>query len=204
MSSEIEEYVRSLGLDAYTVGGAVRDELAGRDSKDADFLVPGLDIAGLRDALAPHGRTEELVVAGRPVGVRFFPYRLVTATLPSHKTLHYLPAVLGKILAARARTWESLYLSADDTVLEGTTSNVFIVRRGTVVTPPLRGILPGVTRRFLESVARRGGSIEVVGSGPVLPLVAAALVDRGIVPDDLRAEQPTLEDAFLNLVGPQE
>ena len=73
MSSEIEEYVRSLGLDAYTVGGAVRDELAGRDSKDADFLVPGLDIAGLRDALAPHGRTEELVVAGRPVGVRFFP-----------------------------------------------------------------------------------------------------------------------------------
>jgi len=73
LSSEIEEYVRSLGLDAYTVGGAVRDELAGRDSKDADFLVPGFDIAGLRDALAPHGRTEELIVAGRPVGVRFFP-----------------------------------------------------------------------------------------------------------------------------------
>ncbi|HEX6763100.1 MAG TPA: HD domain-containing protein [Gaiellaceae bacterium] len=73
MSSEIEEYVRSLGLDAYTVGGAVRDELAGRESKDADFLVPGLDIAGLRDALAPHGRTEELNVAGRAVGVRFFP-----------------------------------------------------------------------------------------------------------------------------------
>ncbi|HUK97518.1 MAG TPA: HD domain-containing protein [Gaiellaceae bacterium] len=73
MSSEIEEYVRSLGLDAYTVGGAVRDELAGRGSKDADFLVPGVDIAGLRDALAAHGRTEELIVAGRPVGVRFFP-----------------------------------------------------------------------------------------------------------------------------------
>ncbi len=73
MSREIEEYVRSLGLDAYTVGGAVRDELAGLESKDADFLVPGVDIAGLRDALAPHGRTEELNVAGRPVGVRFFP-----------------------------------------------------------------------------------------------------------------------------------
>jgi tRNA nucleotidyltransferase (CCA-adding enzyme) len=35
--------------------------------------VPGVDIAGLRAALAPHGRTEELVVAGRPVGVRYFP-----------------------------------------------------------------------------------------------------------------------------------
>ncbi len=73
MSREIEDHVRSLGLDAYTVGGAVRDELAGRDSKDADFLVPGVDIAGLRDALAAHGRTEELNVAGRAVGVRFFP-----------------------------------------------------------------------------------------------------------------------------------
>jgi tRNA nucleotidyltransferase (CCA-adding enzyme) len=55
------------------VGGAVRDALLGRDSKDADFLVPAIDIAGLRAALAPHGRTEELVVAGRTVGVRFYP-----------------------------------------------------------------------------------------------------------------------------------
>src|SRR5439155_924944 len=68
-----DEYVDSLGLDAYVVGGAVRDELLGHESKDADFLVPGMDIEGLRAALAPHGRTEELVVAGRPVGVRFHP-----------------------------------------------------------------------------------------------------------------------------------
>jgi tRNA nucleotidyltransferase/poly(A) polymerase len=69
----VEEYVRSLGLDAYLVGGAVRDELLGRESKDADFLVPGVDIATLRERLRPHGGTEELVVAGRPVGVRFYP-----------------------------------------------------------------------------------------------------------------------------------
>jgi len=55
------------------VGGAVRDELLGHESKDADFLVPGVDIEGLRAALEPHGRTEELVVAERPVGVRFYP-----------------------------------------------------------------------------------------------------------------------------------
>ena len=51
----------------------MRDELLGHESKDADFLVPGVDIEGLRAALEPHGRTEELVVAGRPVGVRFYP-----------------------------------------------------------------------------------------------------------------------------------
>src|SRR5579862_5741428 len=72
-SKQVEEYVGSLGLDAYVVGGAVRDDLLGHDARDADFLVPGVDIEGLRTALAPHGRAEELVVAGRPVGVRFHP-----------------------------------------------------------------------------------------------------------------------------------
>jgi tRNA nucleotidyltransferase (CCA-adding enzyme) len=71
--SAVEDYVRSLDLDAYVVGGAVRDELLGLESKDADFLVPGVDIDGLRRALAPHGRADELTVAGRPVGVRFYP-----------------------------------------------------------------------------------------------------------------------------------
>src|SRR5690242_6554064 len=69
----LENYVRLLGLDAYLVGGAVRDELLGLDSKDADFLVPGLDTDGLRRALEPHGRVEDLVVAGRLVGVRLYP-----------------------------------------------------------------------------------------------------------------------------------
>ena len=41
MRQEIEKYVDGLGLDAYLVGGAVRDELLGHDSKDADFLVRG-------------------------------------------------------------------------------------------------------------------------------------------------------------------
>src|SRR5256886_13389224 len=70
MRQEIEDYVRSLGLDAYLVGGAVRDELLGLGSKDADFLVPGLDTEGLRAALAPHGRVEDVGVADRLVGIR--------------------------------------------------------------------------------------------------------------------------------------
>ena len=70
MSQEIKDYVGSLGLDAYVVGGAVRDELLGLESKDADFLVPGLDNESLRAALAAHGRVEELVVADRLVGMR--------------------------------------------------------------------------------------------------------------------------------------
>ncbi|HWX08924.1 MAG TPA: hypothetical protein VNY33_03010, partial [Gaiellaceae bacterium] len=73
MREELEQYVRDLHLDAYLVGGAVRDELLGHESKDADFLVPGVDTDGLKRALVPHGRVEELVVAGRLVGVRLHP-----------------------------------------------------------------------------------------------------------------------------------
>jgi tRNA nucleotidyltransferase/poly(A) polymerase len=69
----VEDYVATLGLDVYVVGGAVRDELLGLQSKDADFLVLGVDILGLREALEPHGRVEDLIVADRPVGVRLFP-----------------------------------------------------------------------------------------------------------------------------------
>src|SRR5207249_64036 len=64
---------RGLHLDAYLVGGAVRDELLGRDSKDADFVVPGVDYEGLHTALEPYGKVEELEVAGRRVGARLHP-----------------------------------------------------------------------------------------------------------------------------------
>ena len=72
MLKQLEDYVRSLGLDAYLVGGAVRDELLGLDSKDADFLVLGVDHEELRALLEPHGRVEDLEVAGQCVGLRLW------------------------------------------------------------------------------------------------------------------------------------
>src|SRR3954468_1879668 len=84
MDRTIEDFVRGLALDAYLVGGAVRDELLGLESKDADFLVPRVDHAGLRAALAPHGRVVDLEVAGQLVGVRFFPRdRTIRALAPA-------------------------------------------------------------------------------------------------------------------------
>jgi ABC-2 type transport system ATP-binding protein len=53
----------------------------------------------------------------------------------------------------------------------------------------------------VAAVKRDGDRVEVEGSGPVLALVATALVKHGIVPDDLRVERPTLEDVFLRLTG---
>jgi ABC-2 type transport system ATP-binding protein len=53
----------------------------------------------------------------------------------------------------------------------------------------------------VRGVARRGSLCVVEGEGPVLATVAAALVGRGIVPDDLRVEESSLETVFLALTG---
>jgi ABC-2 type transport system ATP-binding protein len=52
-----------------------------------------------------------------------------------------------------------------------------------------------------RSVARRGPRVVVEGTGPLLAHVAAALVERGYTPDDLRVIEPSLEDVFLKLTG---
>ena len=51
----------------------------------------------------------------------------------------------------------------------------------------------------VERVTRRTNRVEVEGTGPVLAMVASALVEHGIAPPDLHVERPTLEDAFLAL-----
>jgi len=51
----------------------------------------------------------------------------------------------------------------------------------------------------VTAVARQGPRVEVAGDGPVLAHVGAALIAHGMEPTDLRLEQPTLEDVFLNI-----
>lgn len=77
--------------------------------------------------------------------------------LADHKLVHYVPAVLGKIRAARARAYEGIYTGADGTLREGTTSSLFCVRGGRLYTPPARHILPGVTRHVLLDAAGAAG-----------------------------------------------
>ena len=84
MPTAIRAYIRSLGIDAYVVGGAVRDEILGIPHRDEDFLVPGVDQAGLRALLEPHGRVEDMQVHGQLVGVRLHPNdRAVRALVPA-------------------------------------------------------------------------------------------------------------------------
>lgn len=63
-------------------------------------------------------------------------------------------------------------------------------------------VLPWLNRvPGVKNVAVNGKRVEVTGTGPVLALTAVALNQHGIIPADLRVEQPTLEDVFLKLTG---
>jgi ABC-type multidrug transport system, ATPase component len=53
----------------------------------------------------------------------------------------------------------------------------------------------------VKKVTRHGKTIEVEGIGSFVSLVAAKLVNHGIVPNDLRTKQPNLEEVFLHLTG---
>ena len=53
----------------------------------------------------------------------------------------------------------------------------------------------------VSSITKQGQRVEVEGNGPVLAAVAAELASHGILPADLRTEQPSLEDVFLAITG---
>ncbi|NUN93093.1 MAG: aminotransferase class IV [Verrucomicrobiae bacterium] len=74
------------------------------------------------------------------------------------KSLSYLPHVLAKLEAERAGYDDALLFDARGRVIEATASNVFLLKGGGLVTPPLSsGCLPGITRAELIKLARREG-----------------------------------------------
>jgi branched-chain amino acid aminotransferase len=68
------------------------------------------------------------------------------ATAAGHKTLAYLEHLLAREQARAAGADEAIRIDPHGWVSEAATSNVFVVSDRAVATPPLGGILPGVTR----------------------------------------------------------
>ncbi len=81
---------------------------------------------------------------------------------PRIKSLNYLNNILAKIEGAQAGCIEALMLNCKGEVAECTGDNIFIVRQGRLLTPPLEaGILEGITRDVVIDLARQAG-IEVL------------------------------------------
>jgi len=83
---------------------------------------------------------------------------IAEALEPKIKSLNYLNNIHAKIEANRAGVLEALMLTNQGYICEGTGDNIFIYRRGELLTPPVYlGILEGITREAIIELAAREG-----------------------------------------------
>lgn len=97
-------------------------------------------------------------VWGSPATVRTVETRRIpdTAVPVDAKTHNYLNGILARIeLREHDDIDESLMCDLDGHVAEGATSNLFFVDDGTLKTPELGTILPGITRRTVTELANQ-------------------------------------------------
>jgi branched-chain amino acid aminotransferase len=82
------------------------------------------------------------------------------ALSPRIKSLNYLNNILAKIEGLKAGCVEALMLNQKGEIAECTGDNIFLVKRGEVLTPPIdAGILEGITRNAVMELARASGRI---------------------------------------------
>jgi branched-chain amino acid aminotransferase len=92
-----------------------------------------------------------VMTAGTPI-----PHR--ESLSPRVKSLNYLAHILAKIEGIHAGADEVLMLDSSGHVSEGSGQNLFVVKDGRVLTPPLyAGILKGVTRDVVIELAGQAG-----------------------------------------------
>jgi branched-chain amino acid aminotransferase len=79
---------------------------------------------------------------------------------PRIKSLNYLNHVLARMEASHAGADEAILLNSAGRVAEGSADNVFVVRQGELLTPPVtEGALDGITRQVVLELADRLGIV---------------------------------------------
>ncbi len=79
---------------------------------------------------------------------------------PRIKSLNYLNHILARMEAGNAGAQEAILLNARGHVCEGSADNVFIVRHGVLLTPPISdGTLDGITRRVIIALAAQADRV---------------------------------------------
>jgi branched-chain amino acid aminotransferase len=77
---------------------------------------------------------------------------------PMIKSLNYLNNILAKMEAVQAGVEEAIMLNSEGYVVECTGDNIFIIKNGVLITPPVSmGALKGVTRDTVLEIAEKMG-----------------------------------------------
>jgi branched-chain amino acid aminotransferase len=105
-----------------------------------------------------------IIVTARPRKFDPHPLRAIISFIRVHtqlaqyKTASRLPYTLAKLEADRAGVDEALLLNEAGHIAEFSASNIFVVKAGTLFTPPIKdGALPGVTRAAVLELAKSLG-----------------------------------------------
>ena len=107
----------------------------------------------------------------------------VDATTHEIKSLNYLNSILSKIEANNAGADEALILDRRGFICEATGENLFIIKDGKIITPPLSsGALPGVTAEVIKRLAMK---------------IGYTVIEREITPTELY----WADEAFLSGTG---
>jgi len=98
---------------------------------------------------------------------------------PRIKSLNYLNHIQARIEANYSQADEAILLNQQGLVTEGTTDNIFITKKGKLLTPPIAdGALNGITRQVILYLAKQAG---------------IACTEQSLVPYDLY----TADECFL-------
>ena len=137
---------------------------------------------------------------------------------PQIKSLNYLNNILAKIEAINAGKQEAIMLSPEGYVVECTGENIFMVKKGELITPPVSlGALKGITRQTIMDIAGELGipaseqiitrhnlfnADEVFLAGTAAQILSVSQIDGRVIGKN-RQNLITrkLRDAFDSLTG---
>lgn len=183
------------------IADGTRDVLGTLGPADGSLRVTVTRGEAPRGLLAPPGTKPTVVITageGEPYSQEAYErgFRAVTVSFPRNqlsplvrlKSLNYLENLIGRQEAAAAGADEGIFLNLRGEVAEGTISNVFLVLgdRRIVTPPPESGLLPGITREWVITLAGKLGFS--VCEQPVLPR------------DFLRAQEAFLTNSLLEVM----
>lgn len=140
-------------------------------------------------------------VRGQRLVALTFPRRSVAWLLPGTKSTSYATHLAAEAEARRRGAEDAVFVDLDDTVLEGTVTNIWWREGQLLITPSLDlGILAGETRAAVLELAAGAGYTVEEGGYPLSRLLAA---DEVFTSSSVREVMPACEvDGVSFPVGP--
>ncbi|MGO9172658.1 MAG: aminotransferase class IV [Rhodomicrobium sp.] len=139
-----------------TIADCIGTVLSANGLQDAAIRITYTRGAGARGLPIPESCAPTLLIAANPLPPAREPARCIVSTLTRRneysplsriKSTNYLDSILAREEAKRRNASDALLLNTAGNAAEATAANLFIVKHGQVLTPPLEdGALEGVIR----------------------------------------------------------